>query len=74
MYKNFTINFEVRHAYVRRFFLFMRLTVLLLLVAFLQLSASTMAQKVTIVEKNTTLEHVLREIRKQTGYSIIYDL
>ncbi|AMP99694.1 hypothetical protein AY601_2812 [Pedobacter cryoconitis] len=74
MYKNFTLNFEVRHAYVYRFLLVMRLTVLILLVAFMQLSASTMAQKVTMVEKNASLEHVLREIRKQTGYSIIYDL
>lgn len=74
MYKNFTLNFEVRHAYVYRFLLVMRLTVLLLLVAFMQLSASTMAQKVTIVEKNASLEHVLHEIRRQTGYSIIYDL
>ena len=74
MYKNFTLNFEVRSAHVHKFLLIMRLTVLLLLVAFMQLSASTMAQRVTIVEKNAALEHVLREIRKQSGYSIIYDL
>lgn len=74
MYKNFTLKFEVLNPHVHRFLLVMRLTAFFLLVAFMQLSASTMAQRITLVQKNAPLENVLKEIRKQSGYSIIYDL
>jgi len=39
----------------------------------MQVSASTFAQRITIDRHNVTLESVLKEIRKQTGYSFIYD-
>lgn len=52
----------------------MRLTAVIFLAALMQVSASTKAQKISIVEKNAPLERVLKEIRKQSGYDIIYDL
>src|SRR5438045_606736 len=73
MYKNFT-SLGLRNTQLRKLLLVMRLTAAILLLALMQLSASTKAQKVSIVEKNVPLERVLKEIRKQSGYDIIYDL
>ncbi|MBT2560203.1 SusC/RagA family TonB-linked outer membrane protein [Pedobacter sp. ISL-68] len=73
MYKNFT-SLGLPNRQLRKLLLVMRLTAMILMVAFMQLSASTKAQKVSIVEKNAPLENVLKEIRKQSGYDIIYDL
>jgi len=73
MYKNFTsLGLPTRQ--LRKLLLVMRLTAVIILFALMQLSASTRAQKVSIVEKNASLESVLKEIRKQSGYDIIYDL
>jgi TonB-linked SusC/RagA family outer membrane protein len=73
MYKNFTLP-GVLNRQFRKLLLVMRLTAAILFLTFMQISASTMAQKVSIVEKNVPLERVLKEIRKQSGYDIIYDL
>ncbi|MBO9673208.1 MAG: SusC/RagA family TonB-linked outer membrane protein [Sphingobacteriaceae bacterium] len=73
MYKNFT-SLGLPSRQLRKLLLVMRLTAVIFLAALMQLSASTRAQKVSIVEKNAPLERVLKEIRKQSGYDIIYDL
>ncbi|WP_051666744.1 SusC/RagA family TonB-linked outer membrane protein [Pedobacter sp. R20-19] len=73
MYKNFT-SLGLPHRQLSKLLLVMRLTATILMIAFMQLSASTRAQKVSIVEKNAPLERILKEIRKQSGYDIIYDL
>ncbi|MFF5381523.1 SusC/RagA family TonB-linked outer membrane protein [Pedobacter suwonensis] len=73
MYKNFT-SLGLPNRQLRKLLLVMRLTAVILLAALMQLSASTKAQKVSIVEKNAPLERVLKEIRRQSGYNIIYDL
>jgi len=73
MYKNFT-SLGLLNRQFRKLLLVMRLTAAILLLTLMQISASTMAQKVSIVEKNVPLERVLKEIRKQSGYDIIYDL
>lgn len=51
----------------------MRLTTVILIATFLQVSASTFAQRITMDRHDVSLESVLKEIRKQTGYSFIYD-
>ena len=53
----------------------MKLTLAILLVATLQLSAFTAsyAQKVTIKEKGVGLEKIFSEIGKQTNFNFIYD-
>lgn len=50
----------------------MKLVILLLVTAMLQVSASTYGQTVTIKQKNATLVSVFDQIRKQTGYDFIY--
>lgn len=50
----------------------MKLTILLMTVALLQVNAGAFSQKVTIKGKNLTLKEVFSTIRKQTGYNFFY--
>jgi TonB-linked SusC/RagA family outer membrane protein len=53
--------------------LIMRLTIVLLIACFLQVSASTYGQRITLTKKNAALESVLKEIHRQSGYDFYYD-
>jgi len=57
----------------KKLLLIMKLTFLILIVAILHVSADVRAQKVTLKASNSKLEHVLDNIRKQTGYDIFYN-
>jgi len=50
----------------------MRLTTFLLLTTCLQLSAKTIAQRVSLSERNVSLEKIFLQIQKQTGYQFFY--
>ena len=56
-----------------KFLLVMKLIIVFLITAFLQVSLAGYAQKVTLSEKNVSLEQVFRQIRSQTGYNILCD-
>ncbi|MCD0489805.1 SusC/RagA family TonB-linked outer membrane protein [Pedobacter sp. MC2016-14] len=73
MYKLFTGKVHGLTGFVKKLLLVMRLIVLLLTTAILQVSASGFAQKVTIREEHASLEGVLAKIKMQTGYDFIYD-
>jgi len=49
----------------------MKLTVFILILAQLQLSAASFGQKLTLVGKNLPIGRVFVEIRKQTGYDVL---
>ncbi|WP_442591265.1 SusC/RagA family TonB-linked outer membrane protein [Pedobacter sp. AW31-3R] len=51
----------------------MRITTFLLLAAMMQVSATTLAQQITIHRKNANLTEVFKTIRLQTGYDFVYD-
>lgn len=53
--------------------LIMRMTFLLVLGICLQTSASSFAQKISLSEKNVSLERIFRAIRAQSGYSFLFD-
>ncbi|MGN6181376.1 MAG: SusC/RagA family TonB-linked outer membrane protein [Mucilaginibacter sp.] len=53
--------------------LVMKLTTLLIVVALLQTSAKSYSQ-VTLNAKNAPLKRVLKSIKKQTGYALIYEV
>lgn len=55
------------------FWRIMRLTIILLIVAFMHVHASSFSQTVTYSGKDVALEKVLKSIRKQTGYVFFYD-
>lgn len=50
----------------------MKLLILLTVVACLQVSASGYGQTVTLSVKNTPLEKVFKEVKRQTGFSFVY--
>lgn len=56
----------------RQAFLIMKLSIVLLITACLQVQAAGFAQKISLNEKNTPLASVFKQIRKQTGYYIFY--
>lgn len=51
----------------------MKLTGILLLITFLQVSANGFSQSVTLATVNSNLENVFIEIRKQTGFDFLYN-
>ncbi len=57
-----------------KFLLAMKLTICLMMAAFLQVSAKGYAQKINLAEHNVTIEKVFKEIKKQTNYDFFYDL
>src|SRR5882757_3232700 len=57
---------------LRKTLLVMRLTIFLLLALFLQVSAKTYSQKITLIEKDASLVKIFKQIRKQTGYQFFY--
>ncbi len=50
----------------------MKITIIIILSTLLQVSANSFAQ-VTLKEKNASLEHVLKNVKEQTGYSFLYE-
>ena len=58
-----------------KFLLIMKLTFVVLITSFLQLSyGAANAQNVTLSEKNTSLLNVFRKLNKSVGYNFLYDL
>lgn len=51
----------------------MRLTTVLLIASFLQVSASGFGQQITINQKNVSVESVIKTIRNQSRYDFFYD-
>ncbi|EFK55925.1 SusC/RagA family TonB-linked outer membrane protein [Sphingobacterium spiritivorum] len=50
----------------------MRLTVALLLITFMQLSAFTYGQRINLNEQKSSIENILKKIRRQTGYDFLF--
>lgn len=57
---------------MRKSLLVMKITTLILITAILQVSAATMAQKVTLHEKSAALTVVIDQIRTQTNYDFVF--
>jgi len=53
--------------------LIMKVTIIMLIAAFMQVQAESFAQKVSLSEKNAKLEVVLTKITNLTGYNILCD-
>lgn len=51
----------------------MRLTTVIILGTLMQLSAATFGQQVTVSMRKASLENILKAIRTQSGYDILYD-
>jgi TonB-linked SusC/RagA family outer membrane protein len=71
MYKKYTNKLGIRNSVYHKIWLIMRLTTVILIATLMQVSASTLAQKITLSEKNSSLEQVLAKIKIQTGYDFV---
>lgn len=68
MYKNYT---AIRGG---KILLIMRLSYFICLISIMQVSATSLAQKITLDKKNASLKEALNDIRLQSGYSLFYDV
>jgi TonB-linked SusC/RagA family outer membrane protein len=57
---------------IRKVFLVMKITTLILFVAIMQVSATTLAQKVSLKANNQPLSTIFDQISSQTGYDFAY--
>lgn len=74
MYKNIHGFACVRqHRSLRKLLLIMKLVFLLLTVCFLQVSAATYAQRISLTVKDASLKEVFKKLRKQSGFNFLYD-
>ncbi|WP_246254567.1 TonB-dependent receptor [Pedobacter foliorum] len=74
------MNFYTPNRYVHEFYgklryaiLVMKLTVFLLAFTCFQVCASGYAQRITLSEKNVSVETILKKIKKQSGYHLWYE-
>ncbi len=68
---NFIVILFKRH-HVINYFLAMKLTAVVLFASLLNVSAKTYSQKITIHQTNTTVQKILRLIKKQSGFNYLY--
>ena len=72
MYKFYPKIFVQPPGCISQILLTMKLTTLLLIACIVQVSATTLAQKVTLNEKNAPLDKVFDKISVQTGYDFLF--
>lgn len=51
----------------------MKLSVILIIIGCLQVSANSYSQKITLIEKNATFNNLFESIQKQSGYTFFYN-
>lgn len=74
MYKTFTdFKGSRQYRYLYKPLLIMKLTFILLVATFLQVSAATYAQKVTLNVKKVSIVKVFKQIQAQTNYDFLYN-
>lgn len=74
MYKNFTaFTCGKQRGRLYKPVLIMKLTLILLTATFLQVTAATYAQKVTLKVEKGNLKEVFEQIQNQTGYDFLYN-
>lgn len=72
MYRIYTKKMCWLNRHVLRLVLIMKLTTVLMIATFLHVSAGTYAQRVTLSKQDISIEQVFQEIKKQTGYNVVY--
>lgn len=71
MYRNFT-GIGIPDRCIQKVLRIMRLTTFLLIMSLMQVSAAGLAQRLTYVQKEATLKQLFQEIKKQTGYHVVW--
>ncbi|MDB5156426.1 MAG: TonB-dependent receptor plug [Mucilaginibacter sp.] len=73
MYKNYTISLSGRQRRIPKILLIMKLTTVILIITFAQVSAHSVAQSISINKKHASLQTIFKEIGRQSGYDFFYD-
>jgi len=72
MYKIYTNNLCWPSWLSPKILLIMKLTMVLIIVTIMQVSATGFAQKITLKQNDISLEELFKVIRKQTGYNVLW--
>ena len=72
MYKKYTRTVCSPPGCLQQILRIMKITTFILFFALMQVSAATLAQRVTLADKTTTLKQLFSEINKQTGYNVVW--
>lgn len=72
MYKIYTEKPGMIKSHAPKLWLIMRLTIVILIATFMQVSAISFAQKISMSQSNAPLKTVLKELRVQSGYNFVY--
>ena len=73
MYKIYTQKTGMPCWHAHKLLRVMRLTTILIMMTFMQVSAASYAQRITLKEKKMPLEKVFNAIHQQTGYDFLYE-
>jgi TonB-linked SusC/RagA family outer membrane protein len=73
MYKNFTAFIRGGKRRVYKAVLIMKMIIILLTATFLQVTAASYAQKVSLHVKKVTIKQVFEKVQEQTGYDFLYN-
>nr|WP_197486678.1 TonB-dependent receptor [Mucilaginibacter sp. L294] len=71
MYRIYTIQTGIAGRLLPKLWLIMRLTIIIMIVSLVQVSANSLAQRITINKTNKNLISILRDVRRQTGYNFV---
>jgi TonB-linked SusC/RagA family outer membrane protein len=71
--KFYALYESMHNVFTRKILLMMRITLTLILAFMLNANANTFGQGVTINVKNASIQQVLEEVGKQTGFSFLYN-
>jgi len=74
MYKIYTIKPDGPSGHVQLILRAMRLITILLFGVMMQVTAASVAQKITISERNADLRSIFKSIRAQSGYDFVFDM
>lgn len=74
MYKIYTRKPGTQLSCFQKILLVMRLTTVMLIISLMQVSAAGLAQRVTLNERNASLDKLFREMRRQTGYDFLFNI
>jgi len=74
MYKIFTTNMGGLSGHIQQIRRIMRLVTIFIFGIMMQVTASTSAQKITLIQRNADLESVFKSIRAQSGYDFVFDM
>lgn len=69
----FCLSRAFKSTRLKKMFLVMKLTVLIFFIGLLHVSASSLGQRISLSENNVSMSKLFREIKKQSGYSFLYD-